>query len=64
MKNREIRAFLEIRIFITFFLKLGCLGVSIMAQQVMSLTSIHEDVGLTPGLTQWVKDSVLLRAVV
>ena len=28
-----------------------------MAQQVMNPTSIHEDVSLIPGLTQWVKRS-------
>ena len=31
-------------------------GVPILAQQVKNPTSIHEDVGLIPGLTQWVKD--------
>ena len=29
--------------------------ISIVAQQVKNLTSIHEYVGLIPGLTQWVK---------
>ena len=27
---------------------------------VINLTRLHEDVGLIPGLTQWVKDPVLL----
>ena len=35
-----------------------------MAQWVKNLSSIHEDVGLTPGLTLWLMDTALLQAVV
>ena len=39
--------------------EIGTPGVPIVAQQVKSPTSIYEDVGLIPGLVQWVKDLLL-----
>ena len=39
-------------------------GVPVVAQRIKNPTSIHEDSGLIPGLTQGVKDPVLPRAVV
>ena len=34
-------------------------GIAVMVQQLMNLTSSHEDTVLIPGLGQWVKDQVL-----
>ena len=36
------------------------LGVSVVAQQVLNLTSVCEDSGSIPGLAQWVKNPALL----
>ena len=35
-------------------------GVPVLTQQIMNPNSIHEDVGSTSGLTQWVKYHTLL----
>ena len=38
------------------------MGVPIVAQQVKNSSSIHEDVGLIPHLTQRIKDLALLQS--
>ena len=38
-------------------------GVPIVVQQVKNPSRIQEDVDSIPGLTQWVKDLVLLQTV-
>ena len=44
--------------------KVGSDGVPIDDQMVTNTTSIHEDMGLIPNLTQWVKDPGLPQAAV
>ena len=48
--------------FSLYWLKQNKVGVLIVTEWVKNLTSIHKDVGLIPGLAQWVKDPVLLQA--
>ena len=48
---------------LSFFLSLKFWSSHCGAVEI-NLTSIHEDVGLIPGLAQWVKDLVLLWTVV
>ena len=43
-------------------LQIQHIGVPIVAQQLMNVTSIHEDAGLILGLAQWVKGSGVAKS--
>ena len=53
-----------LHIYITFVMKNKNKDIPVVAQQVKNPTSIHEDVGLGPGLPQWLKDLALPQAAV
>ena len=46
-------------VILSIWSKITCFKSSHCGSVVMNLTSILEDEGLIPGLTQWVKDLVL-----
>ena len=44
---------------VIFPLEIELWGIPFVAQRLTNPTRIHDDVGSTPGLAQWVKDPVL-----
>ena len=48
----------------TYILKTTLAGVPVVAQWLKNPTCTHEDVGLIPGLNQWVKDLAWTQAEV
>ena len=56
--------YIYVYIWLQYFFKRVIFGSSHCGSVVTNPTSIHEDAGLIPGSTQWVKDLVLLWAAV
>ena len=58
MYNESFKVFIKVKIIVVYCLKSGFWS-SHHGAEVTSPASIREDLGLIPGLTQWVKDPAL-----